>query len=213
MQLNSFNELGLAAPITRALAEENYTVPTPIQQQAIPHVLARRDLVGIAQTGTGKTAAFALPILNHLLAQPMRREPQLLPRAGAQPDARALRPDRRELPNLRAPRAASRSRSPSAAFRSAVRSARSASGVDVLVATPGRLLDLMQQPRGHARPRRGPRARRGRPHARHGLYPRYPHRRRQAAGAAPDAVLLGHHAGRDRGAGRQACCAIRSASR
>jgi ATP-dependent RNA helicase RhlE len=76
MQLNSFNELGLAAPITRALAEENYTVPTPIQQQAIPHVLARRDLVGIAQTGTGKTAAFALPILNHLLAQPMRREPR-----------------------------------------------------------------------------------------------------------------------------------------
>jgi ATP-dependent RNA helicase RhlE len=66
--LTSFHDLGLAAPITRALAEENYATPTPIQLQTIPVALARRDVIGIAQTGTGKTAAFALPILHHLAA-------------------------------------------------------------------------------------------------------------------------------------------------
>jgi ATP-dependent RNA helicase RhlE len=64
--LSSFLQLGLAEPIARALVEEKYTDPTPIQAQTIPQVLAARDVVGIAQTGTGKTAAFALPILHHL---------------------------------------------------------------------------------------------------------------------------------------------------
>ena len=66
--MTSFSDLGLAAPLLEALAAENYTQPTPIQAQAIPHVLAGRDLLGIAQTGTGKTAAFALPILQRLAA-------------------------------------------------------------------------------------------------------------------------------------------------
>ncbi|HXL69261.1 MAG TPA: DEAD/DEAH box helicase, partial [Xanthobacteraceae bacterium] len=66
--LNSFQELNLAAPINRALAEAEYLIPTPIQSQTIPLVLAGRDVVGIAQTGTGKTAAFALPILHFLNA-------------------------------------------------------------------------------------------------------------------------------------------------
>ncbi|MDQ2953853.1 MAG: DEAD/DEAH box helicase, partial [Pseudomonadota bacterium] len=70
--LTSFFDLGLAEPITRALREERYEQPTPIQAQTIPHVLAHRDVVGIAQTGTGKTAAFALPILNHLAANRQR---------------------------------------------------------------------------------------------------------------------------------------------
>src|SRR5262245_55786452 len=64
--LTAFLELGLAEPIARALIDEKYAEPTPIQAQTIPTVLARRDVVGIAQTGTGKTAAFALPILDHL---------------------------------------------------------------------------------------------------------------------------------------------------
>jgi ATP-dependent RNA helicase RhlE len=64
--LTAFLDLGLAEPITRALADERYDTPTPIQAQTIPQVLQGRDVVGIAQTGTGKTAAFALPILNHL---------------------------------------------------------------------------------------------------------------------------------------------------
>ncbi len=64
----SFDTLGLAEPITRALAEEGYAAPTPIQASAVPPALSGRDLVGIAQTGTGKTAAFALPILHRLAA-------------------------------------------------------------------------------------------------------------------------------------------------
>ena len=64
--MTAFLDLGLAEPITRALADEQYATPTPIQAQTIPQVMQGRDVVGIAQTGTGKTAAFALPILNHL---------------------------------------------------------------------------------------------------------------------------------------------------
>ena len=61
IHLTTFSDLRLAAPILKALAEKGYATPTPIQAQAIPCVLAGDDLLGIAQTGTGKTAAFALP--------------------------------------------------------------------------------------------------------------------------------------------------------
>jgi ATP-dependent RNA helicase RhlE len=67
-----FSELGLTEPLLRALSAQNYTRPTSIQAQAIPHLLAGKDLLGIAQTGTGKTAAFALPILQHLAARQQR---------------------------------------------------------------------------------------------------------------------------------------------
>ena len=70
--LPSFSDFGLLPTILDALAREGYDTPTPIQSQAIPHVLAGRDLCGIAQTGTGKTAAFALPILQRLSQQPAR---------------------------------------------------------------------------------------------------------------------------------------------
>jgi ATP-dependent RNA helicase RhlE len=59
----SFNNLQLTEPMLKALAHEGYTKPTPVQEQAIPVVLQKRDLLGCAQTGTGKTAAFAIPIL------------------------------------------------------------------------------------------------------------------------------------------------------
>ena len=65
----NFNELGINAPILKALSEVGYKAPTPIQQQAMPPVLAGRDLLGCAQTGTGKTAAFAVPILQRLSGQ------------------------------------------------------------------------------------------------------------------------------------------------
>src|SRR5882672_560016 len=77
----SFSDLGVAEPLCRALKAENYEAPTPIQANAIPHLLAGRDLLGIAQTGTGKTAAFALPILQRLAerkAQPSSRAPLAL---------------------------------------------------------------------------------------------------------------------------------------
>ena len=66
MTNNKFSELGLAEPIQRALHARNHVIPTPIQARAIPQLLAGRDMLGIAQTGTGKTAAFALPILHQL---------------------------------------------------------------------------------------------------------------------------------------------------
>ncbi|MCC2664726.1 MAG: box helicase domain protein [Geminicoccaceae bacterium] len=74
--MTSFAELGLIEPIQRAVRAENYTTPTPIQVQAIPHLLAGRDLLGCAQTGTGKTAAFALPILQRLAGDPRRAGPK-----------------------------------------------------------------------------------------------------------------------------------------
>src|SRR5204863_8658895 len=76
----SFRPLGLDAKILRAVQEAGYTQPTPIQTAAIPPIIAGHDLIGIAQTGTGKTAAFTLPILTKLAAQPpvQRRGTRLL---------------------------------------------------------------------------------------------------------------------------------------
>ena len=79
----TFADLGVAEPICRALADEGYTNPTPIQLGAIPTLLAGRDLLGLAQTGTGKTAAFSVPILQRLSehARPARpRTPRALDR-------------------------------------------------------------------------------------------------------------------------------------
>ena len=64
--MTTFQDLGVSAPILKALEAEGYTIPTPIQMQALPIVQKGRDLIGLAQTGTGKTAAFALPILDLL---------------------------------------------------------------------------------------------------------------------------------------------------
>src|SRR5579872_2754261 len=72
----SFSDLHLIEPLHRALRTENYATPTPIQAQAIPHLLAGRDLLGVAQTGTGKTAAFALPILQRLAEKRVAPSPK-----------------------------------------------------------------------------------------------------------------------------------------
>ena len=69
-QLTSFTDLKLNPALLKALDGEGYTSPTPIQAQAIPLIMSGRDLLGIAQTGTGKTAAFALPIMHRLAADP-----------------------------------------------------------------------------------------------------------------------------------------------
>ena len=107
-------------------------------------MLAGRDLIGIAQTGTGKTAAFALPILNRLAANRDPARAQDLPRAGAEPDARALRPDPRQLPHLWPPSRACRRALAIGGVPMGQQVRALLNGVDVLVATPGRLLDLVQ---------------------------------------------------------------------
>jgi ATP-dependent RNA helicase RhlE len=140
----SFDDLGLAEPLLRAVCAENYTEPTPIQAQAIPHLLEGRDLLGIAQTGTGKTAAFALPMLQRLSANPAPR------RRGAV-RALILTPTRElAVQILESFRAYGRH----LGLRSAVifggvgqqpQVESLSRGLDILVATPGRLLDLMNQ--------------------------------------------------------------------
>jgi ATP-dependent RNA helicase RhlE len=142
--LTQFTDLGLAKPLLKALAEEGYTTPTPIQTQAIPGVLAGRDLLGVAQTGTGKTAAFALPILQRLAA-----DPRPAPRRGCR--VLVLSPTR-ELATQIAESFRNYGRhlglSVTVVFGGVKYGAQIkalAPGVDVLVATPGRLIDHLQE--------------------------------------------------------------------
>src|SRR5215210_5886122 len=143
--MTTFDQMGLIEPILKALNEEGYTKPTPIQHQAIPHLLEGKDLLGCAQTGTGKTAAFAIPILQNLHSEKaMQRGPKHI-------KALILTPTRElaiqigesfmaygehiginhlvvfggvsQVPQVNALR----------------------HGIDILIATPGRLLDLINQ--------------------------------------------------------------------
>jgi ATP-dependent RNA helicase RhlE len=142
--LTQFTDFGLAEPILRALAAEGYTTPTPIQQQAIPTVMTGRDLIGIAQTGTGKTAAFALPILQHLLknARPTpRKSCRTLVLSPTRELASQIGESFRTYGQfLRLSHAVVFG---GVSLGKQIQSL--ASGVDVVVATPGRLLDLINQ--------------------------------------------------------------------
>lgn len=177
-----FSDLRLIEPILRAVAAEGYATPTPIQQKAIPHVLEGRDLLGCAQTGTGKTAAFALPILQRLMLSSNARHSSdvcataLEPWRSARqsPPATAqeqwhTKPRRARNGCLRRIRAlvlaptrelagqindSFRAYGRNTALRSTViyggvsqqpQTRALQEGVDILVATPGRLLDLMNQ--------------------------------------------------------------------
>jgi ATP-dependent RNA helicase RhlE len=136
--LDNFFGFGLAAPLLAALAKIGYDKPTPIQAQAIPPILGGRDLIGIAQTGTGKTAAFALPILNRLLS---------VSRSAPAGSARVLvLTPTRELASQIAQtfRDLSQGLSIAVVFGGVPHGAQVralARGLDVLVATPGRLVD------------------------------------------------------------------------
>src|ERR1700748_312272 len=92
----SFQHLNLIEPLLKALNDEGYTVPTPIQQQAIPIILDRKDLLGCAQTGTGKTAAFALPLLQ-LIAEDGHRTGENTQRPGTRPIRALILTPTREL--------------------------------------------------------------------------------------------------------------------
>ena len=142
--LQNFTDLGLSAPLLKALVTEGYAIPTPIQSQAIPHVLAGRDILGVAQTGTGKTAAFALPIMDRLTKAQKRAQPRAC-------RALILSPTRELASQIEQ------------SFRTYGRNLRlnstvifggvpigrqirnCAMGLDIVVATPGRLLDLINQ--------------------------------------------------------------------
>jgi ATP-dependent RNA helicase RhlE len=138
-----FRSLGLEARILRAVTEAGYTEPTPIQVAAIPPILAGHDLIGIAQTGTGKTAAFTLPILTKLAAQPpqQRRATRVLIIAPTRELVVQIEENvkayARHLPVSVATVYGGVGEQPQ------IRALRS--GTDIVIATPGRLIDLMGQ--------------------------------------------------------------------
>ncbi len=138
--LTTFDTLGLADPLLKAISDEGYTDPTPIQGKVIPLMLANRDVVGIAQTGTGKTASFVLPTLHRLIETNARRVPK-------QCQALILTPTRelaaQIVENIKA--YSKYSRASVALIVGGVRPGPQiktlSGGVDIVVATPGRLLD------------------------------------------------------------------------
>ena len=140
----TFADLGLSEKLLKALEKTNLTTPTPIQEQAIPHIMAGRDLMGLAQTGTGKTAAFGLPLLHRILD------------IGHPPAPRSVRAlilaPTRELVTQIADNLLVYTKGTSAKITLVVGGAsinrqadRLARGSDVLVATPGRLIDLLER--------------------------------------------------------------------
>jgi ATP-dependent RNA helicase RhlE len=137
----SFENLGVAPELLRALADKGYTEPTPIQSQAIPTILAGRDVLAGAQTGTGKTAAFVLPLLQLLKATPATRSPRVL----------VLAPTRELAAQVAQSARVYGAHSPArvcvifGGVSIGPQISALAQGCDIVVATPGRLLDLAAQ--------------------------------------------------------------------
>jgi superfamily II DNA/RNA helicase len=141
--LTSFQDFGLADPISLALTEENYVTPTPIQAQTIPLAMSGRDVVGIAQTGTGKTAAFALPILHRLIHPRKQTAPKscrvLVLSPTRELSGQILDSFQAYGRHLRLGATLAIGGVPMGRQVRAVMQ-----GVDIMVATPGRLLDLVR---------------------------------------------------------------------
>ena len=141
-----FNELSLIEPLLRALEAEGYERPTPIQEQAIPPVLAGRDLLGCAQTGTGKTAAFALPMLQLLAQQTGHKQEARRPiRALILTPTRELALQISESFSAYGKNLQLRNMVVFGGVGQTPQTDALRRGTDILVATPGRLLDLMNQ--------------------------------------------------------------------
>ncbi|WP_314585763.1 DEAD/DEAH box helicase [Paenibacillus terrigena] len=141
----TFNDLQLHPAILQALAKENYITPTPIQEQAIPSVLAGRDLLGCAQTGTGKTAAFSLPIIDRLLNEPRKS-------GSVRPIRSLILSPTRELAIQIADNITAycqftdlRCTAIVGGVSQRVQERALSRGTDILIATPGRLIDLLNQ--------------------------------------------------------------------
>src|SRR5688572_10053270 len=134
-----FSALGLSQPVLAAIADAGYTTPTPIQQQAIPLIVKGRDIMGLAQTGTGKTAAFTLPIIDRLIDGPRRTR------------ALILTPTRELCVQVEESFRKYASHAPISvvAVYGGVpldpQEKKLRAGVDVVVATPGRLIDHLER--------------------------------------------------------------------
>ena len=139
----TFQDLSLAEPVLRTLAEVGYEVPTPIQERTIPLVLAGRDVGGQAQTGTGKTAAFSLPILQHLAADSRRGKPAI--RALVLTPTRELAAQIGESFGAYGKHLDLWHTVIFGGVKQKPQEVELRRGIDILVATPGRLLDLMGQ--------------------------------------------------------------------
>jgi ATP-dependent RNA helicase RhlE len=142
----SFVELGLCEPLLRALSSEGYQSPTPIQREAIPHLLSGSDLLGCAQTGTGKTAAFALPLLHRMAQRPpaVRSRGRVI-RALVLSPTRELASQIGESFQTYGQHLSHRSTTIFGGVSQVPQVRHLQRGVDTLIATPGRLRDLMEQ--------------------------------------------------------------------
>ena len=141
----SFADLGLAEPLLRAVAETGYTSPTPIQAQAIPQVIKGGDLLAAAQTGTGKTAGFTLPILHRLLGNPLQGMKAGRPRCLILTPTRELTAQVEESVQVYGKHTSLRSMVMFGGVNINPQISALRKPIDILVATPGRLLDHAQQ--------------------------------------------------------------------
>ena len=140
----NFQDLGLISPILKALDKKNYTEPTPIQEQAIPKALNTRDILGVAQTGTGKTAAFSIPIIQLLHEQPVNVKKRPI-RALILTPTRELAIQIEENVKAYSEFTNINSTVIFGGVKQGPQVDKLKRGVDILIATPGRLLDLMDQ--------------------------------------------------------------------
>lgn len=141
----TFKDLKLEVPILKALEKQGYSQPTPIQEQAIPILLNGHDLLGVAQTGTGKTAAFGIPILNHLLKEKNSGQGKRKIKALVVTPTRELAIQIAENFTAYSQFTSLRNTVIFGGVKQSKQVASLQQGVDILVATPGRLLDLMNQ--------------------------------------------------------------------
>ncbi|HBK71646.1 MAG TPA: DEAD/DEAH box helicase [Flavobacteriaceae bacterium] len=140
----TFKDLGIIEPILKALSEKGYTHPTPIQEQSIPILLRNKDLMGCAQTGTGKTAAFAIPIIQHIAnSQKNNRNNKI--KALIVTPTRELAIQIADNFTIYGKHTGIRNTVIFGGVKQGKQTQALQRGVDILVATPGRLLDLMQQ--------------------------------------------------------------------
>jgi ATP-dependent RNA helicase RhlE len=141
----SFEKLNLIQPLQTALSNEGYTIPTPIQSQAIPVILERRDLIGCAQTGTGKTAAFAVPILQILSAERESRKSKRTIKSLILTPTRELALQISESFKAYGKHTGLKNAVVFGGVSQRAQTMKLREGVDILIATPGRLLDLINQ--------------------------------------------------------------------